>query len=104
MPQILLTPEEIRTELENNGYEASPYLETACECISEAQLAKDEEQYSQLLEDYKRIKVDRARLIDEAKAQPKKVANWLKNLPTDGHDKWYWYHQDLAEQLLKECE
>lgn len=44
-------------------------------------------------------------IVDEtATAQLKKIANWLENLPTDGHDKWYWYHQDLAKQLLRECE
>ena len=37
-----------------------------------------------------------------AKAQLKKVAEWIKALPTDGHDKWYWYHQDLAQAILKE--
>jgi hypothetical protein len=39
-----------------------------------------------------------------AKEQLKKVAEHIKTLPTDGHDKWYWYHQDLAESLLKECD
>lgn len=37
-----------------------------------------------------------------AKAQLRKVAEHIKNLPTDGHDKWYFYNQDLAESLLKE--
>ena len=39
-----------------------------------------------------------------AKEQLKRVAEHIKNLSTDGHDKWYWYHQDLANALLKECE
>ena len=38
------------------------------------------------------------------KAQLKKVARWLEELPTDGHDKWYFYHKDLAKLLLKEAE
>ena len=39
-----------------------------------------------------------------AKAQLMKVANHIRDLPTDGHDKWYYYHQDLAEVIEKECE
>ncbi len=39
-----------------------------------------------------------------AKAQLKKVANHIRDLPTDGHDKWYYYHQDLAEVIEKECD
>lgn len=37
-----------------------------------------------------------------AKAQLKKVAEHIKNLPTDGHDKWYYYHQELARSILDE--
>ena len=37
-----------------------------------------------------------------AKAQLKKVAEHIKNLPTDGWDKWYFYNQDLARALLEE--
>ena len=39
-----------------------------------------------------------------AKAKLKKVANHIRDLPTDGHDKWYYYHQDLAEVIEKECD
>jgi len=38
------------------------------------------------------------------KALLKKVAKWLEELPTDGWDKWHWYHLDLAKALLKEVE
>ena len=42
-------------------------------------------------------------LVEEtAKAQLKKVVKWLLELPTDGWDKWHFYHKDLAEILLKE--
>ena len=41
---------------------------------------------------------------DGAKAQLKKVVRWLQHLPTDGHDKWYWYHQDLANRIIKELD
>ena len=37
-----------------------------------------------------------------AKAQLKKIAKRLLELPTDGWDKWHFYHKDLAEILLKE--
>lgn len=39
-----------------------------------------------------------------AKAQLKKDSEHIRNLPTDGHDKWYWYNQDLAKDLLKEVD
>ena len=44
-------------------------------------------------------------LIKEAnKVLLKKIAEHIKNLPTDGHDKWYFYNQELAESLLEETE
>ena len=39
-----------------------------------------------------------------AKAQLRKVAEWIKNQPTDGWDKWYFYNKDLAQSLLKEIQ
>jgi len=42
--------------------------------------------------------------LNIAKAQVKKVAEHIKNLPTDGQDKWYWYHQGLAKMLLEGIE
>ena len=38
-----------------------------------------------------------------ALAQLKKVVEWLEGLPTDGHDKWYFYHRDLADMIKKEA-
>ena len=35
-----------------------------------------------------------------AEAQVKKVAKYISELPTDGHDKWYFYHQTLVKSLL----
>ena len=37
---ILLEDTEIRAELEANGIEGSPYIEYACQVLSEAQLKK----------------------------------------------------------------
>lgn len=39
-----------------------------------------------------------------AEAQLKKLAEWIKNRPTDGWDKWHFYNKDLAEAILKEAE
>ena len=49
-------------------------------------------------------KIEHAAYEAGAKAQLKKVANHIRDLPTDGHDKWYYYHQDLAEVIEKECD
>lgn len=38
------------------------------------------------------------------KAQLQKVAKWLVDLPTDGWDKWHFYHKELADKILKEIE
>ena len=51
--------------------------------------------------------VDVGNVLDEmdtalVKEQLKKVVEWLENLPTDGHDKWYYYHKELARRILKE--
>ena len=44
-------------------------------------------------------------LVEEtAKRQLKKAAEWLRDLPTDGWDKWHFYHKDLAGIILKELE
>lgn len=36
-------------------------------------------------------------------AQLKKVADYIENQPTDGHDKWYFYNKDLAKSLREEA-
>lgn len=68
-------------------------------------LLTDRKKISLIVEYAKSGSNDVADLVDStAKAQVKNIAEWLVDLPTDGYDKWYFYHQDLAKDLLKEVE
>lgn len=64
MDELLLTPEE-RKEIPKGFHYLLEYKEEL-DCLLNLQLAKDDIWYKKLLKDYKRIKVDRARLIEEA--------------------------------------
>jgi len=38
--------------------------------------------------------------VDELEKEVvKEIAIYIRQLPTDGHDKWYFYHQDLAVDI-----
>jgi len=97
MSTILLTDEEIYQE----------GLLTEADCSEIERLHKsygDDIFYGDNDSERHSFAIDVVIAHKRAKAQLKKVAEHLKNLPTDGHDKWYWYHQDLAKALLKEID